>query len=173
MAGTDINTQMEDAITASIRSILDYLGWQGTKVILANEGGLEPRETYCLVNILARNRNRRSQSAGTSPVSEVSKIYYTNYYTVQVQVSFIGSDSGDMMFDFEDSVFSSRQCIVFWQENNIGPLNHTGSRRIPQLRETKWIKSYNIDLNLSFAVQSNEVVDWIQDFATVDTIINP
>ncbi len=164
-----IETATEDALYASMRQILNHLGWEKLQVVLANEGGLEPKGSYALINIIDRQRVGRVDESTGSPRNQESINTYSNYYTLSIQISFVGSESGDVMGDFEDSVFSSRRCIEYWQMHKLGPLSQSGSRRVPQLRETKWVKAYNIDLNLSFAIQSRETIDWIEFFTYEDT----
>lgn len=168
MTTSNIQTAVEDSLIASIRQILNHLGMIDVEVILANQGGLEPTTTYGAINIIDKVRVGRVQETVGSPIGQESENYYTNYYTLSVQISFIGADSGDVMAEFEDSVFSSRRCIEFLQMHKLGALSQSGSRRIPQLRETTWVSAYNIDLNLSFAVQSHETIDWIEFFTFGD-----
>lgn len=168
----NLQTAIEDGLYDSVRQILDHLGRDGVKIVFANQGGTEPKETYCLLNIIEQSRVGRVQETVGSPMHLESENWYTNYYTLSVQVSFIGSQSGDVMFDFADSVFSSRQCIEFWQKRYLGPLTHSSVRRIPQLRDTKWVENYNIDLKLSCAVQSHETIDWIEYFTYSGNLVS-
>lgn len=164
----DLQTILETSLYNSMNRIFLHLDRQDIPIVFANEGGLEHKGTYAIINIIKKRRVSRVQESTASPIDEQSLNVYTNYYTLHIQVSFVGSKSSDVMADFEDSVFSSRNCIEFWQINNLGPLSQSDSRRIPQLRETKWIPSYNIDLNLSFSVQSRETIDWIEFFTFSD-----
>jgi hypothetical protein len=170
MSTHKIQTAIEDAINGSLRQILDHLDMDDVKLVFANQGGLEPPKTYCLMNIIDKTRVGRVQESVGSPVNGISENWYTNYYTLLVQISFIGKDSGDVMAEFEDSVFSSRRCLEYWQLHKLGAMSQSESRRIPQLRDTTWVPAYNIDLNLSFAIQSNEEIDWIESFIVEDTI---
>lgn len=163
-----IQNKLKDSLYDSMRAVLDHLDMHDVSVVFANESGLEPRNTYCAIRILERKRVGRVQESTASPRNSVSENVYTNYYTLYTQISFIGENSDDIMADFEDSVFGSRQCIEFWQMRNLGPLSQSPSRYIPQLRETKWIPVYNIDLKLSYSVQSKESIDWIDSFTVED-----
>lgn len=164
----NIQTALEDSLYDSLRQIMDHLDRNDVPIIFANQGGLEPHNTYVLINIIDRKRVGRVQESTASPIDGKSINFYTNYYSLCVQISIIGNNSSDVMVDFEDSVFSSRRCIEYWQMHNLGPLSHSESRRIPQLRETTWVESYNIDLYLSFAIQSQEEINWIEHFTFKD-----
>lgn len=163
----NINKAIEDSLYSSLRSILDFYGYGGVVVIFANQGGLEPEHTYCLINILDKKRMGGVDESQLSPVEgEEAELTYTNHYILCTQISFIGRDSGEVIGVFEDSVFSSRNCLEMLQRNNLGAIRQSKSRRNPQKRETTWVDCYNIDLDLSFAIQSKEEIDWIDSFTT-------
>lgn len=170
MAVNNIERQLKDKLYDSIRGILDRLGFEKVPVIFAYETGVEPKDTYCSIYILNRERFGRVQETVGSPLDRESENFYTNYYKILVQVGFIGNQSDEVMAEFEDSVFSSRQCIHILQRNLLGPIRQSDSRYIGQLRESKWVKQYNIDLELSYAVQSHEEIDWIDEVFVRDLI---
>lgn len=163
-----IQNRLKDALYDSTRAILDHLGMRQVPIVFSHESGLEHKNTYCVIQIIERKRAGRVQDTTASPLDQDSKNVYTNYYTLCAQFTFVGEQSDDVMAEFDDSVFSSRQCLDYWQMRQLGAVKQGNSRYTPQLRDTKWIPSYSIDLDLSYAVQSFEDIDWIESFNVKD-----
>lgn len=163
-----IQNTLKDNIYDSLRAVLDHLDMPDVPVVFSHSSGLEHKKTYCVVQILDRKRVGRVQETVGSPIDQDSLNYYTNYYTLYLQVSFVGKDSDDVMAEFEDSVFSSRACLQFFQKRSLGAIKQSKSRLVPLLRETEWINAHNIDIDLSYAVQSHEDIDWIDSFKIKD-----
>lgn len=168
MSTNEVNKNILDYLYDGIRGVLDHLGYEHVPVIYAYTNAPEPKETYCALHIYKRKRSGRVQETVGSPLDRVSENFYTNYYVMCVQVSFVGNQSEEVAMEFEDSVFSSRQCIHALQRNLLGPIRQSSMRDLTELRESEWIKRYNIDLELSYAIQSHEEIDWIDEVVIKD-----
>lgn len=157
---------LQDSLYDSLESIFNRLGYvdgQDIQIVFDSQNALEPTNTYCLVHILDTERIGRVHES-TFLTWDEEEMWYTNFYTLFVQLSIIGNKANEIIINFTDSVFSSRLCIEDWQKNSLGPIKQSKTRRIPQPRESGWTDSHNLDLTLSYAVQSREVMDWVEFF---------
>ena len=160
VASTALNI-LEDSLYDSFKDVLTSIGYPEMEVVFSHQNGLEPTKSYCVITILERQRYGRVQES-TYLAADSSEMWYTNFYKLYFQVSFIGDRSPDVAFDFDDAVGSSRVCIEAFQKRNLGYIDKSTLRRMPQPRESKWVESWNVDLNYSFALQSRQVMDWVE-----------
>ena len=162
--------QLDRNLYTAIKSILNNLGYSNTQVVYANSNVLEPENTYCILNKISVSRAGRVDESATMPLANPILVY-TNYYTLLLQVSFVGKEADELMFDFNDAVFSNRMCIEAFQKNNFGPMSKSDVRNIPQKRDTGWVEMWNVDLNLSYAIQSKQQQsDWVETFEVEDRV---
>ena len=163
---SSISNIIKDAIYDSLKEILKGTGHKNTKVVFSDENGLEPKNTYCMVNILDRQRYGRT-SESTFLTADKEEMWRTEFFKICLRLSFIGNSADEIAWDFDDSVPASRTFLQEFQKRNLGYIQKSKLRRIPQPRETKWMPMWNVDIDLSFAIQSRQVMDWIE-YISVD-----
>lgn len=156
---------IKDSLYDSIRAVLVDIGHKNTRIVFDNEGGLEPKNTYCVISILSRERQGRTQES--TYLTEDEFMWRTEFFKIYIQLTFIGNSSADISWNFDDSFPASRTYIEEFQKRNLGFIKKSALRRSPQPRETKWVDSWNVDLELSFAIQSRQTMDWVE-YITLD-----
>lgn len=138
------------------------MGWtEEIPVIFSMEGGLEPKNTYCVVNILSRQKAGMTQNS-TFLVRETDEMWFTQHYQLYLQLSFLGKRANDLAWTFDESLPDNRVYLEEFQRRNLGWLTKSELRRQPQPRDTKWVPAHNLDINLSFAIQYRQVMDWVE-----------
>lgn len=130
-------------------------------VIFSHSGGTEPAENYVVVNILnIEQQGHHSTSSLLNETTETQTIQAS--YEVLTQLSFIGSQSGDMSQSFTQRI--NNNCFVFEElgRNKLGVMRKSQIRRAPQKRDTKWIEYHNMDVTFSYTVVTTQEVDLIE-----------
>lgn len=135
-------------------------------VIFSHESGLEPANTYCLIHILGMEQQGRVSEA-TFVEPENDELWFTSFYTLKTQFSFIGKKSENYGYGFRHHVVNNVRFREEYQKKNLSVTYRSDLRDQPQPRETQWMPVQNMDLNFSFAVQTRQAVDWVE-FITVN-----
>jgi hypothetical protein len=169
-----------DSIGTSVQKVvtnaLTRIGYTTPLVIFKNQNSPEPGQTYCAIHILrASTSGKPSKSIFLEDVAgnpNVGRHYTQQHYDVLIQVTFVGKDSGDMAFDFKQDLAVSQLTNEDFQKEHFGIISHTDVRSNPSLRETRWVDSFNLDLNLSYSVQTTEDLNWVE-YITVNGIQMP
>lgn len=164
-------TLIEERLYDSFEAIFLDMGWSGENevpIIFSKENGLEPKNTYCAISILNRSRTGRTDHS-TFLQRDTDEMWWTQHYQLYLQLSFIGKDAANVAWAFDECLPESRVYLETLQRNSLGWLTKSDLRRMPQPRETRWVEAYNIDINLSFALQYRQVMDWIE-FITIGGI---
>lgn len=160
-----VNGIIEDSLYDSFRFILDDMNYQDVDIVFSHQNGMEPKNTYLMINLLSTNRVGRVFES--TYLTEQEDMWYTNHYTTIMQLSFLGGKSKDVAFDFNDSIFSDRVYIESLQKRGLGVITKSDLRRQPQPRESEWVELQNLDLTMSFAVQTRRKMDWVE-FITIN-----
>lgn len=167
-----IHSVTEDNLYDATRKVLDTLGFTSVSVVFSNENALEPSKTYCVINILdIQQRGYRDEGTYLTPNPDDADspfLEFIVHYTVLTQFSFIGLSAGDAGMDFRHNLVNNRKCVDIYRAYNFGMLEKSSLRRAPQMRETNWVDGYNMDINLSFAVNTKQVTDWVDTIAVND-----
>lgn len=131
------------------------------QVIFSHSGGAEPAESYVVVNVLSiEQQGHHSTSTLLNETTETQTIQAS--YEVLTQLSFIGSQSGDMSQSFTQRI--NNNCFVFEElgKNKLGVMRKSQIRRAPQKRDTKWVEYHNMDVTFSYTVCTTQVIDLIE-----------
>ena len=159
-------SDLENALYDGTANSLILLGHTTTPVVFSNEGGVEPAETFCVINIL------RSQAIGrafeSTAIDPLVGLVYTQQYEITVRFSFFGSTSGEVSYDFFENINKNRLVRNKFQEHGISPVRKTDVRRVPQLRTTTWVDSFNLDVTFGFNYKSTQLVDWAEQVRIKD-----
>lgn len=131
-----------------------------TPVIFANSNGTEPAESYIVVNIL--NIEQQGHRVTSSKLDSTERQSIQVAYEVNVQFSFVGSLSGDMVQSFTQRINNNYKVFEDLKRNKLGVMRKSAIRRAPQKRETKWVECYNQDVVFSYIVMTQDVIDLIE-----------
>lgn len=140
--------------------ILEIIGYEDTQVIFANQNGLEPDNTYCVIQVLGVTQVGRVTEASTLTEDEILETI-TNY-KLDVQLSFIGTTSSASAQAFRHGMVNDRRCFETLMRSNFGIIDRGQIRKIPQKRESDWVDAYNMDFSFSFAILTRFSYDWIE-----------
>lgn len=159
MAG--IYKPVRSSITASMKSVLEEIGYPDTLVVQSHQNGLEPTNTYAVLNILMTTQHGFRDEA-TFMNLDGDTLDSVTTYSVSTQISFVGKDSEEVATEFRHAMINNRRCYEYFLYNGLGVLSRSDLRRIPQQRETEWVAAMNMDIEFSYAVATRQSYDWIQ-----------
>ena len=153
-----IYTQLEDNIrNVALVALSDF---PDTPVIFSHISGLEPAESYVIINILS---NTQVGHHSTSSLTNDEEILSTQVsYEVYVQFSFCGSKSGDLAMTFNQRINNNHRVFEALTLNNLGVMRKSPTRRAPQKRETKWVEYQNMDVTFSYIIATQEAANTIE-----------
>lgn len=160
-----IYSQVRQALRLGTLVVLnDYFPSTDAKnkgIIYSHTSGTEPTTPYVVIQIVkVDQQGRTSYSTFAGEVDE--KLTIVNHYKITAQFSFVGTLAGDMAYDFYNAVNNN---VVMWeafQKYNLAPVEKSTLRRVPALRETKWIEYENLDVVFTYAVKTTQSVDIIE-----------
>lgn len=132
-------------------------------VIFSHENGNEPVGSYAVVNILSVQQIGHSTNSGLAKANGlVYDLNITASYEVMCQLSFVGSQSGEMAYSFYQRINNNPLVFEELARNNLGVMRKSQVRRAPQKRDTKWVEYHNLDVTFSYHVVTKQVVDIIE-----------
>lgn len=156
---------IEDSLYDCFKHALIHTGHRNTQVVFDRQNGLEPKNTYMVISILDRKSNGRTNRS--TFLTEDAEMWWTEHFTLQIQLTFVGKSAAEIGWDVDDSLPASIKFLEEFQKRNLGYMSKTKLRRNPQPRETGWTEAWVMDMTLSFAIQSRQVMDWVE-FITLD-----
>lgn len=141
-------------------------------IIYSHANGTEPVGSYVVVNILSVGQVGHHQSSGLAKANGlVYDLSVTAAYEVNVQLSFVGSQSGEMAYSFYQRINNNPLVFEELARNNLGVMRKSQVRRAPQKRDTKWVEYHNLDVTFSYHVVTKQVVDIVEGI-TVEGVYN-
>lgn len=156
---------IDEALYDSLHHVFMDMGIDA-EIVFSNDNGLEPKNTYCVIQVLNRERFGR-QDSSTFLTRDTSEMFWTDHYTILVQLSFLGKNASNLAWAIDEVIPSSTKYREEFQRNTLGFMNKSSLRRAPQPRETRWVDGYNLDLTFSFAIQYRQEMDWVE-FITIN-----
>jgi hypothetical protein len=146
-------------------------------VIFSHANGTEPAGSYVVVNILSAEQQGHHTSSG---LTEASGLTYeqtiTAAYEVMCQLSFVGSQSGEMAYSFYQRINNNPLVFEELARNKLGVMRKSSVRRAPQKRDTTWVEYHNLDLTFSYHVVTKQEVGIIEGVvaqAVYDDVVQP
>lgn len=132
-------------------------------VIYSHANGTEPSGSYVVVNILSVEQIGHHTSSGLAKANGlVYDLSVTAAYEVNAQLSFVGSQSGEMAYSFYQRINNNPVVLEETAKNKLGFMRKSQVRRAPQKRDTTWVEYHNLDLTFSYHVVTKQVVDIIE-----------
>jgi hypothetical protein len=139
-------------------------------VIFSNSNGLEPAESYCVVNIL--NIQQIGHHNTSTKVDLNSQLSIQVVYECLCQFSFVGSLAGDMVQSFTQRINNNPLTIQELKRNKLSIMRKSQTRRAPQVRDTKWIEYQTLDVTFSYIVNTLQVIDTVEGVVIQQNIDN-
>ena len=146
-------------------------------VIYSHSNGTEPAGSYVVVNILSVDQQGQHTSSG---LVEVSITEYEQTiraaYEVNAQLSFVGSQSGEMAYSFYQRINNNPLVFEELARNKLGVMRKSQVRRAPQKRDTTWVEYHNLDVSFSYHIVTKQVVGIIEGVvaqAVYDDVVQP
>jgi len=163
-------TDLQDGIrNLCIQSLLEYFPTktaQNKGVIFSHMSGAEPSTPFVAINVLdIRQVGGKVQS---SKMRLDETISFQVPYEIMVQFSFSGSTAGDMAQEFTQNINNNVLVIDQYKGRKIGVMRKSNIRRIPQLRDTKWVEYYTQDVTFSYILVTKQAVDVIESVIVED-----
>lgn len=163
----------KEARTAIIRSTQDVLriinpSYSSVDVINAHGNGPEPKNTFCVVNIIDVQQEGSATHSTFIPDSpDGEEMWFSVNHRVFAQFSFIGEKAGEYAFNFRHHLVNNVVCREAFQRNSLSPGFKSALRNAPQRRETKWVEGFNMDVDFGFIIQTRQEIEWVE-FITVN-----
>lgn len=140
--------------------------------IYSHANGTEPAGSYVVINILSVEQVGHHTSSGLAKANGlVYDLSVTAAYEVNVQLSFVGSQSGEMAYSFYQRINNNPLVLEETARNKLGFMRKSQVRRAPQKRDTKWVEYHNLDLTFSYHVVTKQVVGIVEGI-TVNGVYN-
>ena len=132
-------------------------------VIFSHQSGNEPSGSYVTVSILNVDQTGRHVSSGLveangAKFEETIKVSYE----VTCQLSFVGSQSGEMAYSFYQRINNNPLVFEELARNKLGVMRKSQVRRAPQKRDTTWVEYHNLDVTFSYHIVTKQVVDIVE-----------
>jgi len=157
-------------VRASIRkgALAALSEFTNPQVIFSHLAGTEPAESYVVINILSIEQ--QGHHSTSTLATEDEELIFQVAYEVMVQLSFIGSLSGDMSQSFTQNINNNPLTRLELSRNNLGFMRKSQIRRAPQKRDTKWVEYHNLDVTFNYVVITNQLVDVIEGVVLEDNL---
>ena len=141
-------------------------------VIYSHSNGTEPAGSYVVVNILSVDQQGHHSSSGLTKANGLDyELSVTAAYEVNAQLSFVGSQSGEMAYSFYQRINNNPLVFEELARNKLGVMRKSQVRRAPQKRDTTWVEYHNLDVTFSYHIVTKQVVDIVEGI-TVEGVYN-
>lgn len=171
----NIYKTFEESFVRTVQGIFTKLGTNCIPII-SHQNGVEPPESYCVINTLMITRTGRAEASNGllnfDSTAQRMVQYSVNQFEVNVQMDFLGENAAENCMDYWSQFSGNTAVREIYLRNNLSPRRISDMRRSPQLRDTVWIDAYSFDITMGFAVQTAQDVDWA-DYISVNNIIIP
>lgn len=138
------------------------------ELIFSHQGGQEPKGTYCSLHVLRTDKiGMEYHNTYASPNPTISSV---SVYEVTVRFIFIGQDSGNLAYEFETVVDNPAARFYFGTES-LAIMRKGEVRRVPEKRDTTWVDHFTLDVIFSYAVETTQPIDIIENVSWNENII--
>lgn len=162
----NLYTAIGEKVQSALEDTFTRLGYEDPLVIFKHQNAPEPNQTYCAIYITRiQETGRATKSFFLEDVAgdpAVGRHYAQQHFKATLQLTFIGKDSGDMAHDLKQAMSNSLLAREDLLKKDLSFVDCTDVRSNPQLRETRWVDSFNFDINLGYSVQHTEDLTWVE-----------
>lgn len=168
----DIYEVLEDQLWESFDETLKLLG-ENTKVIIANESGLEPVEDYLSIRVvdLKEVGSDKQQYLRHNETLNIAEGQTTTHYEIPVQITLSGEGSGGIAVKLSNNLKSLDEVRSIFRRNSLSILNKSSVRRVPHFSETKWRSVFKLDVVFSYAYKTTFSAEYA-DVIVIDNLVN-
>ena len=132
-------------------------------LIYSHQNGNEPAGSYVVLNILSVEQQGHHSSSGLTKANGLDyELSVTAAYEVTCQLSFVGSQSGEMAYSFYQRINNNPLVFEELARNKLGVMRKSQVRRAPQKRDTTWVEYHNLDVTFSYHIVTKQVVDIVE-----------
>lgn len=164
-----MSTLFNDLETGVRKGAIVALGSFSTSPIIFSHGdGDEPSESYVVINIL--NIDQQGHHSTSVLTDQDRKLTFSTAYEVLVQYSFVGSQSGNMIHEFNQNLGNNPLVTEEFSRYKVGYMRKSPIRRIPQRRDTQWVEYFNIDVTFNYIVNTEQLVDTVETVVVEDVL---
>lgn len=164
MIYSDVRAAVRNAALGALKDFTNPV------VIFSNNNGSEPSESYVVVNILSIEQQGHVSKSTLTTVG--NELIFQVAYEIQVQFSFIGSLSGDMVQSFTQNINNNPISTEESKRQKLGFMRKSQVRRAPQKRDTKWVEYHNTDVTFSYVIITSQPVDIVTGVVIQENISN-
>lgn len=163
---SNLYTDLEAFLLSGMQESFSLLGYptpnaEGKEWIIFSHGnGLEPAESYCVINIM--NTQAMGRGFESTAIDPTVGIVYTQQYEVSVRFQFYGPGAGELSYCLFENINKNRLVRQIFQNLGISPTRKTPVRRVPQLRTITWIDSFTLDVVFSFNHKTTQLTSWVE-----------
>lgn len=161
-----IYSKIQDNLYDAVYGALSVIGYSNVVVVFSSQNIREPALTYCLINILdLQQQGFRDEGTFLKDdplISTKGYLEFISHYLLQIRFSFIGDSADEVATEFKHNIPNNRACIDEFKKMNLGIMDRSGVRRIPQPRDAKWIEMFNMDMDLSLSIHTEQEYDWVE-----------
>jgi hypothetical protein len=140
-------------------------------VIHSHQSGQEPNGTYCAINVLKTDKIGMEYESSYASDATTNTITSVSVYELTVRYMFVGEDAGNLAFEFETVADNPASRFHFGTEN-LAIMRKSEVRRVPEKRSTTWVENYTLDVVFSYAVETSQTIDIIEDVSWNENIHN-
>lgn len=136
------------------------------QVIHSHQGGQEPKGTYVAINVVRLTKVGAETDASFAGLIEgqadAYELYSRNEYETTVRFMFVGTEAGNLAHDFE-TIMDNYASRFYFSDENLAVMRKTDIRRVPEKRDTTWVDNFTIDVIFSYAVETTQNIDIIDN----------
>lgn len=145
---------VEDALTGLLNKRFDI------PIIPDFDNGPEPQGEYGVFGITTINQVNRGQRSTWSSSSNVLTERFKIDFRILATVSFYGDGAYQNSFDAYAALMNMDSLNDLYHDSCISIVDATSIRRIPELRDTKYIDRATFDITMLIGFENLTDVDW-------------
>jgi len=136
------------------------------ELIYSHQSGHEPRGSYCSINIIRTNKIGMEYESTYASATDITS---GSVYEVTTRFMFVGDDAGNLAYEFETVADNPASRFYFGTES-LAIMRKGEIRRVPEKRDTDWIDNFVLDVIFSYAVETTQPIDIIEEVSWTPTI---
>jgi len=162
-----IKKMLDDILYDGVYSVFEVVGMENVPIVFANESGMEPESTYCIIDVLGFEQTGLVYESTFVSPAKYDQLWSVTQYKLKTQFTFLGDQSEDYGWEFRHHVVNNRVCTEALQRKNLSIAYRSDLRNSPQPRETRWMDSQAMDLHFNLALRTKQDIDWVE-FITIN-----
>lgn len=153
--------KLEESLWAATTDTLKDLGYTDILVRYASDDVLEPRYTYCVLNVLSIEQTGHTIASAYTEQSE--GIVFPTHYRVLTQFSLVGDMALEIAPSLRQAIINNPISREHFINNGLGVGQRSGIRNIPYTTETGWKQSMNFDVHFNFMFLETQEADYVDN----------